>query len=209
MNPPKLAVFDFDSTLMDGETIDELAKKYGVSDEVAKITHLAMDGKLDFYDSLKKRVAFLCGMSERSAIEVCHNLPLINGAQDIVSALQEKNYKVVCFSGGFKYATAHFRRILGLDADFSNTLHVKDGVLSGGVGGAMMFGDSKGIMLQTLQGLLGITPKDTIAIGDGANDVEMFKFADKKIAFCAKDVLKKEANIIISNKDLREILNYI
>lgn len=209
MKPPKLAVFDFDSTLMNGETIDELAKAQGVSDEVAKITHLAMEGELDFYESLIRRVALLKGMREKDAIEICHNLPLTEGAMEVVPALQKRGYKVVCFSGGFKYATSHFRQVLGLDADFSNILHAKDGILSGGVGGEMMFSDSKGKMLQTLQRLLNITPEDTIAIGDGANDISMFKFARKKVAFYAKDALKREANVIVLYKDLREILKYI
>lgn len=205
----KLAVFDFDSTLMDGETIDELAKHYGVSDKVAQITHLAMEGQLDFYESLKKRVSFLRGMSEKKAIEICENLPIMNGAKEIIPILHKNGYKVVCFSGGFTFATSHFREILGLDADFSNTLHCKNGILSGEVGGEMMFSNSKGKMLQTLQNLLNITEENTIAIGDGANDIAMFKLANKKVAFCAKDALKKEANIIIDKKDLREILNYI
>lgn len=205
----KLAVFDFDSTLMDGETIDELAKHYGVSDKVAQITHLAMEGQLNFYESLKKRVSFLRGMSEKKAIEICENLPIMNGAKEIIPILHKNGYKVVCFSGGFTFATSHFREILGLDADFSNTLHCKNGILSGEVGGEMMFSNSKGKMLQTLQNLLNITEENTIAIGDGANDIAMFKLANKKVAFCAKDALKKEANIIIDKKDLREILNYI
>lgn len=206
---PKLAVFDFDSTLMNGETIDELAKAQGVSDEVAEITHLAMNGELDFYESLIRRVALLKGMKEKTAIDICRNLPLNDGALEIVPALQKKGYKVVCFSGGFKFATAYFKEVLGLDAEFSNILHTKDGVLSGGVGGEMMFKDSKGKMLRTLQYLLKISPEDTITIGDGANDISMFKYAEKKIAFYAKDALKREANVIILHKDLREILKYV
>ncbi len=209
MKPTKLAVFDFDSTLMNGETIDELAKNHGVSEKVAEITHLAMEGKLDFYESLIRRVAFLRGMKEKTAIEICRNLPLNDGAIEIVPALQKKGYRVVCFSGGFKYATTHFREVLGFDAEFSNILHAKDGVLSGGVGGEMMFSDSKGKMLKTLQRLLNISPEDTIAIGDGANDISMFKYANKKVAFCAKDALKKEANVIVLHKDLREVLKYV
>ncbi len=209
MKPTKLAVFDFDSTLMNGETIDELAKNHGVSEKVAEITHLAMEGKLDFYESLIRRVAFLRGMKEKTAIEICRNLPLNDGAIEIVPALQKKGYRVVCFSGGFKYATTHFREVLGFDAEFSNILHAKDGILSGGVGGEMMFSDSKGKMLKTLQRLLNISPEDTIAIGDGANDISMFKYANKKVAFCAKDALKKEANVIVLHKDLREVLKYV
>lgn len=205
----KLAVFDFDSTLMEGETIDELACAYGVSENVKEITKMAMEGKLDFYESLKKRVSFLKGMKEESAISVCRNLPLINGAKEIVLELKKRDYKVVCFSGGFKFATSYFREILELDADFSNTLHSKNGVLSGEVGGEMMFGNSKGKMLSTLQNLLKIDRKNTLAVGDGANDISMFAYADKKVAFCAKEALKKEANIIIEKKDLREILKHI
>ncbi|MBR7117833.1 MAG: phosphoserine phosphatase SerB [Helicobacteraceae bacterium] len=205
----KLAVFDFDSTLMDGETIDELAKAYGVFKEVQDITKNAMEGKKDFYFSLKERVRLLNGMKESLAIKVCENLPLVNGAKDIIKELKNRGYKVVCFSGGFKLATAHFREILELDADFSNTLCVNDGILSGEVGGEMMFGDSKGKMLLTLQRLLGINIDDTMVVGDGANDLSMFRYASKRVAFCAKEVLKKEANIIIDTKDLREIIKFI
>lgn len=205
----KLAVFDFDSTLMDGETIDELAKAYGVSKEVESITNLAMNGELDFYQSLKKRVSKLEGMSEAEAINVCKNLPLMTGAKEAVESLQKIGYRVVCFSGGFSFATSYFSEILGLQADFSNILHSKNGILSGEVGGEMMFSDSKGRMLSKLQSLLGINSDDTLVVGDGANDLSMFAYASKRVAFCAKDVLKKRANIIIDKKDLREILNYI
>lgn len=205
----KLAVFDFDSTLMDGETIDFLARAFNIEHEVAQITHRAMEGELDFYESLKNRVAFLRGMDENLAREICANLPLVNGAREAVCELKARGFKVVCFSGGFKLATAHFREILGLDADFSNTLHAKNGALTGEVGGEMMFGNSKGWMLQTLQRLLNIAPRDTLAVGDGANDRAMFAFAEKKVAFCAKAALKKEANIIIETRDLREVLKFV
>ncbi len=205
----KLAVFDFDSTLMNGESIDELARAYGVFDKVQEITNMAMSGKKDFYFSLKERVKLLRGMSVALALDVCRNLPLMNGAKDIVDELKRRNYKVVCFSGGFKFATSHFRDILGLDADFSNILCVENGILNGDVSGEMMFGDSKGSMLLTLQRLLGVGIEDTIVIGDGANDLSMFKYANIRVAFCAKEVLKKEANIIIDTKDLREIIKFI
>lgn len=188
----KLAVFDFDSTLMDGETIDELAKAYGVLGKVREITKKAMEGKKDFYFSLKERVKLLNGMKEDLALEVCRNLPLIDGAKDIIENLKNKDYKVVCFSGGFKFATSHFREILNLDADFSNVLCVDNGILNGEVGGEMMFGDSKGNMLLLLQRLLGVSIDDTIVVGDGANDLSMFRYAGKRVAFCAKEILKKK-----------------
>jgi len=151
----------------------------------------------------------LKGLSYDKVIEIASNLPVMNGAKETVSELKKAGYKVVCFSGGFRVATKPFCANLGIDADFSNILHQKDGMLTGLVGGEMMFDDSKGEMLRRLKNVLGIEEKDIIAVGDGANDRSMFKYASKKIAFCAKEALKKEANIIIDKKDLREILNYI
>lgn len=205
----KLCVFDFDSTLMDGETIDILASLAGCEAEVSKITEAAMAGELDFFESLTRRVAFLKGVDAAKAKARCAELPFINGAADIIKALKASGYKVVVFSGGFSIGTAPARAKLGFDMDFSNKLHEKDGVLTGLVGGEMMYSDSKGVMLAKLQSLLGISYDDTIAVGDGANDASMFEFAAKKVAFCAKPKLKELANIIVDTKDLREIEKYI
>lgn len=205
----KLAVFDFDSTLMDGETIDFFAAELGLEKEVAEITDLAMNGKLDFFESLITRVELLKGLEYDKVVEIGKNLPLMPGALEIVPALQKKGYKVICFSGGFRVGTSPAKDTLGLDADFSNVLHHKDGVLTGLVGGDMMFDYSKGDMIQRIQNILGISRTDTLVVGDGANDRSMFEHADTRIAFCAKDILKKEANIIIDKKDLTEILHRI
>lgn len=205
----KLAVFDFDSTLMDGETIEIIADELGLKNEVAKITAQAMNGKLDFFESLTYRVSLLKGIKEECVNEICQNLTYNKGAKDVVSGLKNKGYTVVCFSGGFKNATSYAKNILGYDADFSNILRAKDGVLTGQVGGEMMFSDSKGLMLKKLQCLLNVSQENTIAVGDGANDLSMFKYAKTKVAFCAKDVLKKEATIVIDNKNLSEILTCI
>lgn len=205
----KLCVFDFDSTLMDGETIDILASLAGCEAEVSKITEAAMAGELDFFESLTRRVAFLKGVDAAQAKDRCANLPFINGATDIIKTLKSNGYKVVVFSGGFSIGTSPAREKLGFDMDFSNKLHEKDGLLTGLVGGEMMYSDSKGVMMQKLQTLLGVSIENTIAIGDGANDASMFAYAAKKIAFCAKPKLKELANIIIDTKDLREIEKYI
>jgi len=205
----KLAVFDFDSTLMDGETIDFLAKPLGLEEKVAGITEKAMAGELDFFESLIERVSLLKGLDYAQAVEICKDLPLMPGATELIPALKEKGYKVVCFSGGFRIGTSPAKDKLGLDADFSNVLHEKDGVLTGQVGGDMMFGYSKGDMIQRLQNILGVTREDTLVCGDGANDLSMFEHADTRIAFCAKEVLKKEANIIVDTKDLTQILKHI
>ena len=205
----KLAVFDFDSTLMDGETIDFLAKPLGLEEKVAKITEEAMAGRLDFFESLIERVALLKGLQYAQAVEICKDLPLMPGAKETVAKLKEQGYKVVCFSGGFRIGTTPAKEKLGLDADFSNILHEKDGILTGLVGGDMMFGFSKGDMIQRVQAMLGVSIEDTLVAGDGANDVSMFPYAAKKVAFCAKEVLKKEANIIVDTKDLTQILKEI
>jgi len=205
----KLAVFDFDSTLMDGETIDFLANELGIKDEVSKITERAMNGKLDFFESLTTRVKLLKGLEYKKAVEICANLPFMPGAKETIKALKEQGYKVVCFSGGFKIGTNPAKEILGLDADFSNILHHKNGILTGLVGGEMMFDSSKGEMIQTVQSLLGVDYDNTIVIGDGANDRSMFPYAKIKVAFCAKEVLKKEANVIIDTKDLTQLLKHI
>jgi len=205
----KLAVFDFDSTLMDGETIDFLADELGLKEEVSSITELAMAGKLDFFESLTKRVAFLKGLEANRVKTICQNLPYMNGAKETISELKKLGYGVVCFSGGFRDATDYAQDILGYDSNFSNILHSKDGVLTGLVGGDMMFNFSKGDMLLRIQKLLNVTKSNTLVVGDGANDLSMFEFADKKVAFCAKPIVKESANIIVDRKDLTEILNKI
>lgn len=205
----KLAVFDFDSTLMDGETLEFFARELGIEEKVKSITDKAMKGELDFFESLTERVSFLKGLPVLKVDEICQNLPLMNGAEEVVKGLKEKGYKVVCFSGGFRNATTLFAEKIGLDGEFANILHSKGGFLTGQVGGEMMFNDSKGQMLRRLQNLLGVSEEDTIAVGDGANDLSMFKWAGKRVAFCAKPILKENANIIIEEKDLRKILQFL
>ncbi len=205
----KLAVFDFDSTLMDGETIDFLAKELGLEDEVAKITKEAMEGKLDFFKSLIARVALLEGLPSVRAREICEGLPLTNGAKEAVAGLKKRGYKVVCFSGGFREATYPLGKFLGLDGDFANYLHEDNGILTGRVGGEMMFSNSKGKMIVRLQQLLGIDSTKTVVVGDGANDLSMFSHASTRVAFCAKPILKEASTHNIEIKDLRGVLDIV
>lgn len=194
---------------MNGETIDFLAKEHGVEKEVSMITEAAMRGELDFFESLTTRVGLLKGMNARKAEEICASLPLMNGAKEAIAGLKEKGYTVVVFSGGFRIATTPAKAILGFDVDFANVLHARDGHLSGLVGGDMMFGFSKGDMLKRVQNLLHVNYENTIAVGDGANDISMFECAAKKVAFCAKPILKNAANIVIDEKDMRHLLQFI
>ena len=205
----KLAVFDFDSTLMDGETIDFFAEELGFKDKVAAITERTMAGELDFYASLVERVALLKGLPKSKVEEICKSLPIMNGAREVVAALKEKGYKVVCFSGGFREATKPACEALGIDADFSNFLHSENGILTGRVGGEMMYSEAKGDMIVRIQKLLDIDRKNTLVVGDGANDLSMFKHADTRVAFCGKPILKQEATHCVDKKDLREILTVV
>lgn len=205
----KLAVFDFDSTLMDGETLDIIARETNFAKEIAEITAKGMRGEIDFFESLEMRVALLKGVKLETVNEICNNLPIMNGAKETIQELHKKGYKCVCFSGGFKNATVLFADKLNLDGEFANIFHTKNNILTGKVGGEMMFSNSKGDMLVRLQKLLNVSYDDTLAVGDGANDLSMFKYAKKKAAFCAKEVLKKEANIVIDKKDLTLILDKV
>jgi phosphoserine phosphatase len=205
----KLAVFDFDSTLMDGETIDFFALELGLEEKVAAITERAMAGELNFYDSLIERVALLEGLDISKVETICTTLPMMPGAKETIEGLKKRGYKIVCFSGGFRNATQPASRALGIDADFSNFLHHKNGKLTGNVGGEMMYSDAKGDMLTRLQNLLGVTEENTIAIGDGANDLSMFKYAGTRVAFCAKPILKEAATHTIDKKDLTQLLEIV
>ncbi len=205
----KLCVFDFDSTLMDGETIDFFAEALGIGEQVSEITERAMSGELDFFESLQERVGLLKGLDFSKVEEISHSLPYMPGAVETIAELKKRGMTVVCFSGGFRTATTYAKDILGYDADFSNALHVKDGKLTGLVGGDIMFNFSKGDMLVRLQNILDVSEAETMVCGDGANDLSMFAHAGTRVAFCAREVLKKEANIIIDEKDLTLILKEI
>lgn len=205
----KLCIFDFDSTLMDGETIEHFAKSVNKENEVAKITSMAMRGEIDFFESLQKRVALLKGTDLSFIQQTVQQLPYMPGAKDLIAYLKSKNIFTVVFSGGFYIATHYAQQILGFDISFANKLHHKYGKLTGHVGGEMMFSDSKGIMLQKIKQIMGINQNEVMCIGDGANDISMFEESGLKIAFMAKEILKSKADICIDVKNLNEVKKYV
>lgn len=190
---------------MDGETIAFFGKTVGKSEEISAITKRAMAGELDFFESLKARVELLKGAKLEEIEKIAHSLPFIEGAKDIIAYLKSKGALVAVFSGGFHLATDDAQTKLGFDINFANELHHKDGILTGLVGGEMMFGYSKGQMLSRLRQFLNLSKDEVMVVGDGANDISMFKEASTCVAFCANEILKKAATHIIDKKDLREI----
>ena len=167
----KLCVFDFDSTLMDGETIGFFAAKMGAQGQVSEITKRAMAGELDFFESLSERVALIKGMKLSDAKAIAESLPFVCGASEIIAYLKNKGIKVIVFSGGFHLATDAAQKKLGFDASFANYLHEKNGILTGLFGGEMMFGYSKGALLAQLKSLMGLSASEVMCVGDGANEI--------------------------------------
>ena len=170
----------------------------------------------EMYDNIIKKFEnefkdfYIIDAYSSSAIrKMISNDEIFPSIENRLKELKNKNYKCVCFSGGFKNATLIFVEKLKLDGEFSNIFHTKNNILTGKVGGEMMFSDSKGNMLLALQKLLNISYNDTLVVGDGANDLSMFKYAKNRVAFCSKEILKKEANIIINEKDLRLLIDKI
>ena len=204
-----LVLFDLDSTLIEEETLDELAKLAGVEEEVKRITRDAMEGRINFEESLKRRVSLLKGLAVEDVMKVVSRLKLTKGARETVEELKSRGYVVGVISGGFNIVTDRVKRDLGLDYAYSNELVVREGRLTGEVRGRVMSPSAKGDILEEIAGREKIDLKDTIVVGDGANDIGMFRRAGFRIAFCAKEVLKREADVVIERRDLREILKYI
>ncbi|MBP2144129.1 phosphoserine phosphatase [Methanococcus voltae] len=205
----KIILFDLDSTLVDCEVIDELGRLNNVEKEVEQITKDAMDGKLEFEQALEKRVQLLKGLSETQILEFLESIQLMNGAKETLSKLKEHGYITGVVSGGFTFATARVKDLLDLDYHFANELVYKDGVLTGEVIKNVSSRLAKGEILAKIAEKENIDLKDTVVVGDGANDVSMFNIAGLGIAFCAKPVLKDIADYCIDEKDLSHILKIL
>ncbi len=202
----RLVVFDMDSTLIQGEVINILAQRAGVGDQVARITTAAMNGEMDFRESFSRRVAALKGLDEKVLSEVAQNLVLAEGAERVINTLKRLGYKIGIISGGFDYFGAHLQKKLGFDYVFANVLEVKDGKVTGNITGDIIDGPKKAEILKTIATVENISLQQTIALGDGANDLHMISIAGMGIAYHAKPVVKETAEKSISSVGLDGLL---
>jgi phosphoserine phosphatase len=205
----RLVVFDMDSTLIQAEVIDELAKLAGVGNEVTAITESAMRGELDFKQSFAKRVSLLRGLPEARVREVIDAVPLTDGAERLITTLKSLGYKTAILSGGFNFVGRRLQEKLGIDYLHSNELEIADGVVTGGVSGAIVDGARKAELLQEIAAKEGLSLDQVIAVGDGANDLPMLNIAGLGIAFHAKPVVRQTAQHAISTLGLDGILYLI
>lgn len=202
----RLVVFDMDSTLIEHEVIDELAIEAGVGDQVAKITEAAMRGELDFNESFQRRVALLKGLDESVLASIAARLKLTEGAEELIAQLKRTGYKTAILSGGFTYFAKHLQNKLGFDYIYANELDIVDGKVTGRVVGEIVNGERKAQLLREIAEREGIHLEQTIAVGDGANDLPMLSIAGLGIAFRAKPLVRESAKQAISNLGLDGIL---
>jgi phosphoserine phosphatase len=202
----KLAVFDMDSTLVQCECIDELAKRHGIGEEVSSITASAMRGEIDFNESFSRRMALLNGLSEEVLQDIAEKLPLTEGVEYMMKSLKSLGLKTALFSGGFYFFANHLQKLLDIDYVYANNLEIVNGEVTGRVTGEVVNGEKKKEKLISVAAELGLQHSQVVAVGDGANDLPMLKTAGLGVAFHAKPLVQEEAGISVSSIGLDGLL---
>ena len=205
----RLICFDMDSTLIETEVIDELAMRAGVGDEVKAITESAMRGEIDFSTSFKKRCALLKGLDVSVMQEIAENLPITEGADRLMRILKKVGFKIAILSGGFTYFGNYLKQKFGIDYVYANELEVVDGKLTGRQVGEIVDGKRKAELLRLIAQVENVDLRQTVAVGDGANDLPMISIAGLGIAFHAKPKVKATAEQSISTIGLDGILYFL
>jgi len=205
----RLICFDMDSTLIQTEVIDEMAESCGVGPEIKAITEEAMNGQIDFDQSLIKRVSKLKGLTISEMDEIYKNLKLTQGCEDFIKTVKSLGYKVALISGGFNFFAEKLKDRLGLDYAFANDLEIIDGKLTGKVQGTIVNASQKSTLLKLIAQQEKITLDQTVAIGDGANDLPMLDTAGLGIAYHAKDIVKEKAQQHLSYGPMTSILYFL
>lgn len=205
----RLICFDMDSTLIETEVIDELAERAGVGAEVKRITERAMRGEIDFSESFRERVALLKGLDESVMKDIAENLPITEGVERLMYVLKKYGYKIAILSGGFTYFGNYLKEKFGIDYVYANRLEIVDGKLTGRYLGDIVDGKRKAELLQLLAQVENVDIAQTIAVGDGANDLPMLSAAGLGIAFHAKPKVKETARQAINTIGLDGVLYFL
>ncbi|MGL6215685.1 phosphoserine phosphatase SerB [Billgrantia desiderata] len=202
----RLVCFDMDSTLIQAEVIDELARRHGVYEEVAAVTERAMRGELDFQQSFRERMAKLKGLDEAVLAEIAEELPLMDGVERLMKHLKRLGYRTAILSGGFTYFARHLQETLGFDEIHANELVIENGKVTGQVREPILDASRKAELLREIAAREGLAMEQTIAVGDGANDLKMLAAAGLGIAFRAKPLVRSQARQSISTLGIDAVL---
>ncbi len=207
--PKRVVVFDCDSTIIQGEVIDELAEVAGVGDDVKKMTARAMNGEMDFREAIRARVSLLKGLTVKQLELLSRSIKLTPGTEELISALHFMGYKVAVISGGFTFFTNYLQKKLNIDYVFANELEIENGVTTGKITGEIIDAECKGELLEHIAEREDVSVDQIVAVGDGSNDRYMLNNAGLAIAFSPKEILKEYSDGMITHDNISGLLYFL